>query len=191
MVHELAPENVEPSAKGMQTMPYVYSLPTSASFTGKGLLGYAFGPLNQKDLDVCYIEVEKGHDTFMISKKIARTYYVLRGTGYFTIDNHKYDVVPGVLVEVPPRVEYCYSGKMTLILFSRPRWFRGNDTQTKWNLDVVCRDPATVVDGGSWLTRLLRLTIFGKSPINAFLRVNQRWWNRLPLFLTSLGPVRL
>ena len=65
-------------------MPYVYSLPTSASFTGKGLLGYTFGPLRQSDLDVYYIEVEKGHDVFMISKKITRTYYVLSGSGYFT-----------------------------------------------------------------------------------------------------------
>jgi len=172
-------------------MPYIYSLSTSASFTGKGLLGYAFGPLNQKDLEVCYIEVEKGHDTFMISKKIARTYYVLGGTGHFTIDHHKYDVVPGVLVEVPPRVEYCYSGKMTLVLFSRPRWFSGNDRHTKWNLDVVCRDPTTVIDSGSWPTRLLRLRIFGKSPISAFLRLNQRSWNRLPLSLTCLSSLRL
>jgi hypothetical protein len=69
----------------MKTMNYIYSLPTSASFTGKGLLGYTFGPLKQKDLEIYYIEVEKGHDTFIVSKKIIRTYYVLSGSGYFTI----------------------------------------------------------------------------------------------------------
>ena len=62
----------------MKAMDYVYSLPTSTSFTGKGLLGYTFGPLNQKDLEIYYIEVEKGHDTFMVSKKIAQIYYTLR-----------------------------------------------------------------------------------------------------------------
>jgi hypothetical protein len=41
-------------------MQYVYSLPSSASFTDKGLTGHVFGPLNQKDLEVYYIEVEKG-----------------------------------------------------------------------------------------------------------------------------------
>src|SRR5215469_15958764 len=118
-------------------MPYTYSLPTTVSFTGKGLLGYTFGPLRQKDLDVYYVEVEKGHDVFMVSKKITRTYYVVAGSGHFTIDAHRYDVGPGMVVEVPPKVEYCYSGKMILVIFSRPRWFRGNDTFTKWNPDVV------------------------------------------------------
>ena len=94
-------------------MSYVHSLPTSVSFTGKGLLGYSFGPLKQ-NVDVYFIEVEKGHDVFMVSKKITRTYYVLAGSGYFTVDNQRYDVRPGQLVEIPPKVEYCYSGKMTL-----------------------------------------------------------------------------
>src|SRR5271169_1399822 len=135
-------------------MPHIYSLPTAASFTGKGLLGYTFGPLNQKDLEIYYIEVEKGHDVFMISKKITRTYYVLSGSGYFTIDNQKYDVHAGMLVEVPPKVEYCYSGRMRLITLSRPRWFSGNDTFTKWNPDVVGHNSACAVNGVSWWTRL-------------------------------------
>jgi len=44
-------------------MRYTHSLPTSPSFDGKGLFGYTFGPLQQKDLEIYYIEVEKGHDT--------------------------------------------------------------------------------------------------------------------------------
>jgi hypothetical protein len=78
-------------------MDYIYSLPTSASFTGKGLLGYAFGPLKQKDLAINYIEVENGHDTFLVSNKITRTYYILYGNRYFTIDRGKYPVGRGVL----------------------------------------------------------------------------------------------
>jgi chemotaxis methyl-accepting protein methylase/mannose-6-phosphate isomerase-like protein (cupin superfamily) len=180
-------------------MPYVYSLPTSVSFTGKGLLGYTFGPLTQKDLDIYYVEVEKGHDIFMISKKITRTYYILSGSGHFTIADRKYDVSPGMLVEVPPKVEYCYSGKMKLIAFSRPRWFMGNDTFTKWNPDVVGGDFPYTSDAKSWFTllvrswlvRIIRFRIFRKSPTAAYLRFNQRLWDRLPASLTALGPVRL
>ena len=149
-------------------MPYIYPLPNSTSFTGKGLLGYTFGPLDQKDLEVYYIEVEKGHDTFQISKKITRIYYVLSGSGYFTIADRKYDVSPGMLVEVPPKVEYSYSGKMKLIVLSKPRWFRGNDTQTKWNPDVVRGDLAYVAHDGSWLARLARLRIL-ENPRSAFI----------------------
>ena len=52
-------------------MIYTYSLPDSVSFTGKGLVGYNFGPLKQKDLEIFYVESEKGHDYFMISRKIT------------------------------------------------------------------------------------------------------------------------
>jgi SAM-dependent methyltransferase/mannose-6-phosphate isomerase-like protein (cupin superfamily) len=172
-------------------MHYIYSLPTSVSFTGRGLSGYTFGPLNQKDLEIYYIEVEKGHDTFMVSKKITRIYYILCGSGYFTIADRKYDVSPGMLVEVPPKVEYCYSGKMKLIAFSKPRWFSGNDTFTKWNPDVVRGDVTHAADDGSWLTRLVRLRIFGKSPIGFYLWLNQQLWNKLPASFAALSPTRL
>jgi SAM-dependent methyltransferase len=172
-------------------MPYIYSLPTSASFTGKGLLGYTFGPLNQKDLEIYYVEVEKGHDIFMVSKKITRTYYVLSGIGHFTIGNHRYDVSPGEVVEVPPKIEYCYSGNMRLLVISNPRWFSGNDTFTRWNPDVVGRESPCSVDGGDWLTRLVRSSVCGKSPVRAYLRLNQRLWDSLPSSITGLGPVHL
>ncbi len=172
-------------------MPYTYTLPQSTSFTGTGLEGYSFGPLRQKDLDVDYIESEKGHDTFIVNSKITRTYYVLSGSGYFTIDDRRYDVSPGMLVEVPPKVEYSYSGKMTLIAFARPRWFSGNVTHTRWNPDVTCRQDSSCLPGReSLLTRLVRFTIAGKSPVGAFLRLNSRIWCDLPPSVTSLGPVR-
>ena len=50
-------------------MSYIYSLPAEMAFDTKGLFGYSFGPLQQKDLDIYYIVVERGHDTFMISKE--------------------------------------------------------------------------------------------------------------------------
>jgi len=172
-------------------MAYIYSPPTSASFTGKGLLGYTFGPLNQKDLEIYYVEVEKGHDTFMISKKITRIYYILSGRGHFTIGADKYDVNPGMLIEVPPKIEYCYSGKMTLLAVSTPRWFSGNDTFTKWNPDVTGRDSPYSTGDTTWLIRVVRSTVFGKSPVSAFLRLNQRLWDILPSSVTALRPIAL
>jgi SAM-dependent methyltransferase len=172
-------------------MPYVFALPKTTDFTGTGLEGYSFGPLRQKDLDIYYIESVKGHDTFMISREITRTYYVLSGSGYFTIDNRRYNVSPGMLVEVPPKVEYTYSGKMTLVGFARPRWFGGNDTHTRWNPDVTCRrDAASLPGRESRLTRLVRLKIAGKSPVRAFLRLNRWLWNHLPSSVRRLRPVR-
>jgi SAM-dependent methyltransferase len=142
-------------------------------------------------VDVYYIEVEKGHDTFMVSKKITRTYYILEGGGYFTIDARKYEVSPGMLVEVPPGVEFSYSGNMKILAFSKPRWFAGGDAFTKWNPDVIQGCSCPPEDGRSWVRRLVRLEVFGKSPVNAYLRFSQRLWNKLPEAVTVLGPIRV
>jgi chemotaxis methyl-accepting protein methylase len=168
-------------------MQYIYSVPVSPSFKDRGLSGYAFGPLKQ-DLDIYYVEVETGHDTFMISRRIARTYYVLCGSGYFSISGRRYDVEPGMLVEVPMGVEYSYSGKMRLIIFSTPRWFPGNDRFTRWNPDVVT-DPIPLPKNRTWRARLIQLRLFGKSPIGVYLRFNQELWNSLPQRVTSSHPM--
>jgi mannose-6-phosphate isomerase-like protein (cupin superfamily)/SAM-dependent methyltransferase len=172
-------------------MSYTYSLPASVSFTGKGLLGYTFGPLKQKDLEVYYIEAEKGHDTFLVSKKITRIYYVLSGSGHFTIDTTQYPVGAGVLVEVPPKVEFSYSGKMTLLCISKPRWSSGNDIFTKWNPDVFGYDSPCLLDSQSWWKRVLRGRILGRSPLSAYLRLNQWLWNKAPAGILGLSSVRL
>src|SRR5262249_55285295 len=142
------------------------------------------------DLEVYYVNVQKGHDTFMISRKITRTYYILSGTGYFTIANLRYDVGPGMLVEVPPKVEYSYSGQMKLIALSRPRWFNGNDRHTRWNPDVIEGDVPAPTVGRHSLARLARLRIFGKSPINAYLRLNRILWDNLPASVVAVPAMR-
>ena len=73
---------------------------------------------------------------FIRSKSITRIYYVLTGTGLFIIDGQNYNVEPGMLVEVPPNVEYCYSGRMKLFVVGHPRWSKGDDEVTKKNPDV-------------------------------------------------------
>jgi len=179
----------------MKTMGYVYTLPSSALFDATtGPVGYNlynFPPLlRQRDLEVYYIDVQKGHDTFMVSRKITRTYYILSGTGYFTIANRRYDVGPGMLVEVPPRVEYSYSGQMKLLALSRPRWFNGNDKHTRWNPDVITGDAPAPAVGRRSLARLARLRIFGKSPINAYLRLNRVLWHNLPTSIITAPAMR-
>src|SRR5215470_6676865 len=118
-------------------MPYVLTASSSPSFALKGLAGYEFHPLKDQNIAVHFLDVHKGHDTFMVSKALTRIYYIIEGTGVFTIDNQKYDVAPGLLVEVPPGVEYSYSGSMKILLVSHPRWFLGNEQTTRMNPNVV------------------------------------------------------
>jgi mannose-6-phosphate isomerase-like protein (cupin superfamily)/SAM-dependent methyltransferase len=171
-------------------MAYTHSLPTTTSFEGKGLFGYTFGPLQKKDVDVYYVVVGGGHDTFMVSRKITRIYYVLEGNGYFTIGGRKYDVSSGMLVEVPPKVEYSYSGRMKLVVFASPAWSARNDTHTRWNRDAIGHECSAPLPNASRRSRLLGLRVSGKSPIGAFLRGNRLAWNILPASVTSLAPLR-
>jgi mannose-6-phosphate isomerase-like protein (cupin superfamily) len=118
-------------------MSYVVEVSSSPSFTLQGMAGYEFQPLKDPDFAVHLLEVHTGHDTFMISKALTRIYYVIEGSGVFTIDNQNYDVSPGLVVEVPPDVEYSYSGRMKILLVSHPRWFEGNERMTRKNPNVV------------------------------------------------------
>jgi chemotaxis methyl-accepting protein methylase len=172
-------------------MRYVHWLPSSPSFSDTGLTGYIFGPLNDPNVDVCYIDVVQGHDTFQISYKITRIYYVLTGSGYFVIAGQRHEVGPGALVEVPSGLEYSYSGTMKLIAFMKPRWFAGNDTATKWNPDVkpqnVRFEPG---NGVTWSSTALGFTIFGKSPVRFYFRVSQKLLENLPKSLAASRPLR-
>jgi SAM-dependent methyltransferase len=171
-------------------MRYTYSKLAVQSFEGKGLFGYTFGPLSLKDVDVYYVEVNSGHDTFMISRRITRIYYIIEGAGYFTINNQIYNVTSGMLVEVPPKVEYSYSGRMKVVVFARPGWFASNDTHTKWNRDAIGDESSAPLPTTSRWSRLCGLRVLGKSPTGAFLKINQLAWKSLPASVTSLAPLR-
>ncbi len=164
---------------------YIFSLPAAPAFEGQGLKGFAFAPLRHPQLDIHFVDVTRGHDTYMISERITRIYYVLEGQGYFTIENTKYDVRPRMLIEVPPNLRYSYSGTMKLLLIGTPRWFKGNERVTNKNPDVCAGSVRDAVRS------LLTLRLFGKSPVGAFLGLNGWLWRRLPSWLTTLGLIRV
>ena len=56
-------------------MDYIYSLSSFASFTGKDLLVYTFGPLQQKDTEFIIFKVEEGT---IISREYPNLLYSVR-----------------------------------------------------------------------------------------------------------------
>ncbi|MDH2355949.1 MULTISPECIES: AraC family ligand binding domain-containing protein [Bradyrhizobium] len=118
-------------------MSYVFEMSSSPAFAQEGMAGYEFRPLKDPDFAVHLLDVRTGHDTFMISQALTRIYYIIEGSGVFAIDNQNFDVSPGLVVEVPPGVEYSYSGRMKILLVSHPRWFEGNERMTRKNPNVV------------------------------------------------------
>ena len=116
-------------------MGYVLNFSEKPTFTQKGLKGYQY-PLSNQAMEIYYVDVQQGHDTFIVSKKITHIYFILEGSGFFTIERRKYAVSSGTLIEVPPNVEYTYSGSMKLLLIMQPPWFDGNEEITRNNPDV-------------------------------------------------------
>jgi mannose-6-phosphate isomerase-like protein (cupin superfamily)/SAM-dependent methyltransferase len=169
-------------------MSYVLSVSAEPSYSSMGLAGYAL--FADKDLDIDYIDVVRGHDTFHLSKKVSRFYYIISGKGYFTIHGTKYDVQAGQLVLVPPRVEYSYSGTMSLLLLTKPHWFRGNDITTRWNPDVVSEGCAEEGVDRPRRTRIAQCRVLGVSPVGAFLRMNRTLWDKLPESITGGAVMR-
>ena len=114
---------------------YICKLPNEPTFIQKGLTGFAY-LLENKAVQVYFCDSTQGHENYEISKKCTHIYYILEGKGFFELDGVKYDVRPGMLIEVPPHVEYCYTGKMKLLLIMNPPWFEGNGEITRVNHNV-------------------------------------------------------
>lgn len=114
---------------------YIKTKSSTETFSQKGLDGFRF-PLSNKDVEIYYVDVKSGHDNFIISKKITHVYYILEGTGVFEINGQQIRVKLETLVEVPPNIEYTYSGAMKLLLIMNPPWYKGNETITKKNPSV-------------------------------------------------------
>ncbi|MDY6771084.1 MAG: cupin domain-containing protein [Candidatus Nanohaloarchaea archaeon] len=102
------------------------------AFDQEGLTGYRY-PLDNDELELYRVDVTRGHDTYIVSREITHIYRVLDGRGVFTIDGDDQRVEAGDTVEVPPGVEYTYSGSMELLLIMQPPWFEGNEEVTRPN----------------------------------------------------------
>ncbi len=114
---------------------YIRKIPSEPTFSQKGLTGFRYA-LTNENVEVYFVDVKQGHDKYIISKNCSHIYYILEGEGTFDIDGTKYNVNKGAFIEVPPNVEFTYSGKMRLLLIMNPPWFEGNEQVTKKNPSV-------------------------------------------------------
>lgn len=170
-------------------MEYVYALPTSTTFKADRVAGDEYGPIKQK-FDIYRISSTVEDHGCVMSRRVSTNYYVISGQGCFAIAGGRYDVTSGMLVEVPPKVEYSYSGSMELLCFHRRDWLKRNNTFKRCNPDVQSPRSLLLPSTESALSRLARLRLFGKSPVNAFLRLNRLLWERIPTNARAASPVR-
>lgn len=162
-------------------MSYIFSIPKTPSYLLRGLSAYSL--FSNKSLNVDYINVVTGHDTFHISRRVTRLYYVLSGNGSFIIGGTRYRVNQAELVAIPPKVEYSYSGQMTHLMMGSPGWTRGNDIVTRWNQEVESGGTLPPEVRRPWLNRLVGTEILGISA----LRVTRAVWRRLSSRIRKLA----
>lgn len=116
-------------------MKYAKKRPKTPTFIQKGLKGFQFDLIN-KDIEIYYEDSELGHDDFVKAKNFTHFYYVLEGSGVFTIDSKEVNVEKGMVVEIPPKVEFAFNGKMKLILIVDKPFDPENLEVTRKNLDI-------------------------------------------------------
>ncbi len=72
----------------------------------------------------------------MKAKNFTHFYYILEGSGFFTIDGKEVNVGKGMIVEIPAGIGFAFNGKMKLILIVDKPFDPENLEVTRKNLDV-------------------------------------------------------
>ena len=120
----------------MAQVPYLKQHTATPSFSQHGLAGFGFN-LDCPQLELNFVRSEKGHDYFVVAKEITHVYYILSGEGEFEVNGQSFAVHPGEVVEIPPSLEFTYSGKMTLLLLLTPPFSPEAVRETRPNPKVL------------------------------------------------------
>ena len=107
---------------------YIKKCPKEPSFVQKGLNGYSYNITNT-GISIDIEDVYKGHEKYCKSLVSTFIYYVLSGSGTFKIDNEKYEVVEGDVIEIPKNTEFVFAGKMKLLLIMTPAFDPKNEVE--------------------------------------------------------------
>src|SRR5580698_7300571 len=85
-------------------------------FSREGFDGHVYVPSEAGvGFNVLSVDVHGNHPRKRMVGDTTRTYYVIDGTGSFTIGDSSTEVQAGDLFVIPPEGEYEYSGQMRLL----------------------------------------------------------------------------
>lgn len=98
---------------------YVKKCPKEPSFVQNGLNGYSYD-ISNNSISIDIEDVYKGHEKYCKSTTSSFIYYVLSGEGIFKINNERYNVTEGDVIEIPKNTDFVFAGKMKLLLIMTP-----------------------------------------------------------------------
>ncbi len=102
---------------------YVIKEPKKFSFDKVGIKGKIFpmGSLTQNTSFV-RIDTERGHEITIIEHESDFIYYILKGSGYFVVNDIKEECSQGNIVVIPAGTKFTYKGMFKLLLSCTPPW---------------------------------------------------------------------
>jgi len=99
-----------------QSRPRKVSSNETSDFERPGFDGHVYVPSEANEgFTVLGIDVHGSHPRKRMLGDTTRTYYVIKGTGSFTIGEDTHEVTEGDLFIIPPGGEYNYDGQMQLL----------------------------------------------------------------------------
>ena len=100
----------------LSRLPHKISLSETDSFECPEFDGHVYvAPDTNQGFNVLAIDVHGGHPRKRMLGDTTRTYYVIEGSGSFTVGDDIHNVAQGDLFVIPPDGEYSYDGQMRLL----------------------------------------------------------------------------
>ena len=102
---------------------YVFHEPKDSSFEKAGIIGKIFpSDALVNKAEFILIETDSGHTTTIRQRESDFIYYLLEGSGSFTINSEEYPCSKGDLVVVPAGATFTYAGSLKMLLCVTPPW---------------------------------------------------------------------
>lgn len=102
-------------------MNYVLKPPANPSFKRVGVEGSIFSTQHlTSKTEFLIITTEAGHDTTIIEHECDFSYFILEGSGEFTINGKAELCSVGNLVVIPAGHQFTYRGKLKMLLNVTP-----------------------------------------------------------------------
>ncbi|MDE5539534.1 MAG: hypothetical protein K2J20_03510 [Bacilli bacterium] len=93
---------------------YIKNLDKSNSFTKDGFK-VTIPAIDNNEVSICFVEVEKERTTFCMLDKSTMLYYIIDGSGEFEIESEVVSVKKDDLIEILPKQKYSYKGNMKML----------------------------------------------------------------------------
>lgn len=108
-------------------MQYIFQEPDEYTFEDRdGHSGKIF-PTTSTFSKHLIIECNEKLQVSLIQHEVEFSYYIIKGEGYFIIEDEKQLVTEGDLVVLPPGTKYTFGGRLKMLLVNTPQWHKDQE----------------------------------------------------------------